>query len=104
MPTDNDRGGSTGEGNDLDADVVKRELFEAWSAANAGGTPQRFEEEWAALTGATPPSVPPSTAPASEDQDPVVMKRRMFEEWIALRPGGTREQFEAEWSALTSRR
>jgi len=94
---------------DRDPDAIKRELFEAWMAVHPAGTRQEFDDGWAAMTSDTRPSdTRPSFftggPPPSEDRDPVVMKRRMFEEWVAHRPDGTREQFEAEWAAITSLR
>lgn len=89
------------EGLDIDPQVVKRELLAAWLAAHPGSTPQQFEEEWAAVTKASRPTATTDGSPASEDQDPRVIKHRLFEEWVAHRPGGTREEFEAEWESIT---
>lgn len=87
---------------DRDPDAIKRELFEAWMAVHPAGTRQEFDDGWAAMTRDTPPRFSTGGSPPSEDQDPRVMKRRMFEEWMAHRPDGTREQFEVEWAAVTS--
>jgi hypothetical protein len=87
-----------------DPEAVKRELLAAWMAVHPGGTPQQFEDEWRTLTSSPPPR-PRATgdrSPASEDQDPAVIKHRLFEEWRAYRPDGTRAQFEAEWETITS--
>ena len=89
------------EGLDIDPEVVKRELLAAWLAAHPGSTPQQFEEEWAAVTKAARAASTTHDSPASDDQDPRVIKHRLFEEWVAHRPGGTREEFEAEWEAIT---
>lgn len=86
-----------------DAEGIKLELFAAWMVVHPDGTRQQFDDEWVAMTDATRPTsaATPST-PSSWEDDPEVLKRRMFEEWIAARPGGTRDQFEAEWRALTA--
>ena len=97
MTSDHD---DASEGLDIDPEIVKSELLAAWLAAHADGTPQEFEAEWAAVTGASQPTATVG-APASEDQDPRVIKHRLFEEWVAQRPGGTREEFQAEWDAIT---
>lgn len=85
-----------------DPESIEQELFVAWQAENPAGTRQQFDEAWVTMTSATRPSNVTAPAPTSWEDDPEVLKRRMFEEWIAARPGGTREQFEAEWRALTS--
>lgn len=85
-----------------DPEVLKLELFTAWSTVHPGGTRQQFDDEWRAITNVTRPSDAAVHAPASEEQDPLVIKRRMFEEWRALRPDGTHAQFEAEWQTITS--
>lgn len=92
-----------------DAEALKQELFAAWAAVHPDGTRQQFDDEWVAITsdarpGDTRPNDTTARASVSEDQDPQVIKRRMFEEWIALRPQGTRAQFEAEWAAVTATR
>lgn len=88
-----------------DAMALKQELYAAWAAVHPEGTRQQFDDEWVAVTNTTRPSDTTSGhAPASEDQDPLVIKRRMFEEWIAARPGATNAQFEAEWEAVTALR
>lgn len=90
-----------------DAGILKQELFAAWTTVHPDGTRQQFDDEWDAITNETRPNEtrPSETteqAPASWDQDPAVLKRRMFEEWKARRPNGTHAQFEAEWDAVTS--
>jgi hypothetical protein len=82
---------------------LKDELFAAWKAEHPVGTLQEFDEEWLAKTNEARPGIFVANPTSSSwDQDPVVIKRRMFEEWRASRPDGTHEQFEAEWSALTA--
>lgn len=82
--------------------ALKQELLAAWIEAHPDGTRQQFDEAWLAMTEEARPSDTTDGPPASWDQDPVVLKRRMFEEWKARRPDGTHAQFEAEWEALTS--
>jgi hypothetical protein len=96
--TDGKHGGSDGH----DPEGIKQELFTAWQALHPGGTRQAFDDELVALTTVTRPSLAENHVPRSWDDDPNVIKRRMFEEWMASRPGGTRAQFEAEWSAVTA--
>jgi hypothetical protein len=82
---------------------LKDELFAAWKAEHPVGTLQEFDEEWLAKTNEARPGIfVANPSSSSWDQDPVVIKRRMFEEWRASLPDGTHEQFEAEWSALTA--
>jgi hypothetical protein len=90
------------ESADRAPDALKQQLFTAWAATHPGGTRQQFEDAWLAMTNDAPPSDGPNGPPAGEDQDPVVIERRMFEEWRASHPDGTRAQFEAEWKTLTS--
>jgi len=86
-----------------DAERIELELFTAWMADHPAGTRQQFDDEWVAMTNATrATSAATPSAPSSWEDDPDVLERRMFEEWIAARPGGTRAEFEAEWRALTS--
>lgn len=88
-----------------DPDGLKQELFAAWMAEHPERTRQQFDAEWVmmtALTSATPPIEVTTRAPATWEEDPEVLKRRMFEEWRALRPDGTHAQFEAEWGAVTT--
>lgn len=85
-----------------DAEALKQELFAAWAAVHPDGTRKQFDDEWAAITNDTRPNDTTNLTPMSEDQDPLVIKRRMFEEWIASRPDGTHAQFEAEWQAVIS--
>jgi hypothetical protein len=92
------------ESGDGDAEALQQQLFAAWAAVHPEGTRQQFDAEWTAMTNEAPPSDTTGEAPASWEQDPAVLKRRMFEEWRALRPGGTHEQFEAEWDAVTAAR
>lgn len=83
---------------------LKDELFAAWKAEHPAGTQEQFDEAWLAKTNEAEPAgvfVADPTS-ASWDQDPAVIKRRMFEEWRAIRPDGTHEQFEAEWSSITA--
>jgi hypothetical protein len=92
------------ESGNSNPEALKQELFAAWAELHPDGTRQQFDDEWIAMTTETPPSDPTDRAPASSDRDPLVLKRRMFEEWIAGRPNGTHAQFEAEWAAVTSLR
>lgn len=87
-----------------DETSLKQELFAAWTAEHPDGTRQQFDDEWVAMTNETRPSIATNHTPSSWDDDPIVLKRRMFEEWRARRPDGTHEQFEAEWGAITSTR
>ena len=85
-----------------DPEAIKQEIFAAWKAEQPDGTLQQFDDTWGALTSATRPGS--VTTPGARDayEGPDAIKRKLFEEWIAARPGGTREQFEAEWGAVTA--
>lgn len=90
-------------GESYDAEGIKLELFAAWMLVHPDGTRQQFDDEWVAMTNAArASSATTASAPSSWEDDPDVLKRRMFEEWIAAHPGGTRDAFEAEWRALTA--
>jgi hypothetical protein len=80
---------------------LKLELFTAWKAEHPEGTRQQFDDELGALTNVARPDLAANHVPRSWDDDPAVIKRRMFEEWRASRPDGTHAQFEAEWGAVT---
>ena len=88
-----------------DPEAIKQEIFAAWKAEQPDGTLQQFDDHWVTLTSEARASAPrPSTASTQNAYEgPDAIKRKLFEEWIAARPGATREQFEAEWGALTQR-
>jgi hypothetical protein len=77
------------------------ELFMAWKAEHPDGTRQQFDHQLRALTHADQPTLAANHVPSSWEDDPAVIKRRLFEEWRASRPDGTPTQFEAEWKAIT---
>ena len=85
-------------------EAIKQEIFAAWKAEQPDATLQQFDDHWATLTSeARAIEMRPSTAPAEDAYEgPHAIKRKLFEEWMAARPGGTREQFEAEWGAVTA--
>jgi len=97
-----DERNQAGESGYDDPAGVKHELFVAWMAEHPEGTRLQFEQAWVAMTNEPRPSDATGDPPADWEQDPKVLKGRMFEEWMALRPDGTREQFEVEWAAITS--
>jgi hypothetical protein len=80
---------------------LELELFTAWKVEHPDGTRQEFDDELRSLTNDARPNLAAGHVPRSWDDDPVIIKRRMFEEWRAIRPDGTHAQFEAEWSAVT---
>ncbi len=87
-----------------DPEAIKQEIFAAWKAEQPDGTLQQFDDHWVALTGGTRTSVtrPSTTSIKDAYEGPDAIKRKLFEEWMAARPGGTREQFETEWGAITA--
>ena len=87
---------------DHEHEGIKQGLFAAWSLEHPEGTRQDFEDELVALTTETRKGLADNHVPRSWDDDPTVIKRRMFEEWRASRPNGTHAQFEAAWRAVTS--
>lgn len=86
-----------------DPEAIKQEIFAAWKAEQPDGTLQQFDDQWVALTSATRTSGKRPSVPPNPYEGPDAIKRKLFEEWIAARPGGTREQFETEWGAVTER-
>jgi hypothetical protein len=80
---------------------LELELFTAWKAEHPEGTRQQFDDQLRALTDVARPSLAANHVPHSWEDDPAVIKRRLFEEWRASRPDGTHAQFEAEWAAVT---
>ena len=80
-----------------DPGSLKGGVFAAWQAENPAGSPEQFEAYWAMLT------APSRSSDASEDGEAAIMKHRFFEEWIALRPQGTRQRFEEEWREARAR-
>ena len=82
---------------------LKLELFAAWQAEHPEGTRQQFDAELGALTSVARTDVAANHVPRSWDDDPAVIKRRMFEEWRVSRPNGTHLEFEAEWKAVVAR-
>lgn len=87
-----------------DPEAIKQEIFAAWKAEQPDGTLQQFDDQWVALTSRTRTSAtrPSNASPQNAYEGPDAIKRKLFEEWMAARPDGTREQFEAEWGAVTA--
>jgi hypothetical protein len=87
-----------------DPEAIKQEIFAAWKAEQPDGTLQQFDDHWVALTSeARSNATRAASAPTPNAYEgPDAIKRKLYEEWIAARPGGTREQFEAEWGMITA--
>ena len=104
-PSDETSGGLPGLGHDPES--LKEGVFAAWQADHPGGSQEQFDAHWTALTDPGRTSAPATgndaRAVTGDDAEAAILKHRFFEEWIALRPQGTRQQFEDAWREAQAR-
>ena len=98
LPSDETDHGSVGL--EHDPDTLKRGVFAEWKAEHPDGSPQQFDAAWAAMTNEKRPSDTTTRDASTWEAEAAILKHRFFEEWIALRPDATRQQFEDAWSQV----